>query len=312
MDIKLTRADTLISPNSTPEFPARNVKKKLSKDHSPLLSKLDHDKVPAWHNGSPKWPQQEYAPPHPQQHPETAPPQPRWATVNAAPAVQPPAQKPLLKQQKQEQRPQQQLPQQHQQLQQLQQQPQLQQQQPPPPPHTNGVTITLPPPNPQVHAHANPIPSRSPMGWATVNQQQHRPHHVPLPSYPLERSVSNGVSHAASATNGNTNGHSHGLGLGITSAATPAARNGTTLPSFPAPLSGPHEDRRAVPQPPRTASREDTSGPDAINGLALIDTLPKTKQRQVYGVISGLQAGIEQLQRELGALKKSLGVGDED
>jgi hypothetical protein len=44
---------------------------------------------------------------------------------------------------------------------------------------------------------------------------------------------------------------------------------------------------------------------------ALIDRLSKTKQRQVYGLISGLQGGIEQLQRELDSLKKALGVDEE-
>lgn len=86
------------SPTSTPES-TRNVKKKLSKTHSPLSSKGDHrlpDDVPTWHSGSPQWPQQEYVPPPPpqqppplqqqqqQQHhqplPELPPPQPRWAT----------------------------------------------------------------------------------------------------------------------------------------------------------------------------------------------------------------------------------------
>ena len=45
---------------------------------------------------------------------------------------------------------------------------------------------------------------------------------------------------------------------------------------------------------------------------ALIDILPKSKQRQVYGLISGLQGGIENLQRELDSLKKVLGIDDEN
>ena len=46
--------------------------------------------------------------------------------------------------------------------------------------------------------------------------------------------------------------------------------------------------------------------------VALIDTFPKSKQRQVYGLVSGLQGGIENLQRELDTLKKALGIDDED
>lgn len=57
--------------------------------------------------------------------------------------------------------------------------------------------------------------------------------------------------------------------------------------------------------------REDAGGNDSSTG-ALIDTLPKNKQRQLYGVLSGLQGGIENLQRELDSLKKTLGVEDTD
>lgn len=56
--------------------------------------------------------------------------------------------------------------------------------------------------------------------------------------------------------------------------------------------------------------REETINEDG--GAALIDALPKHKQRQVYGLVSGLQGGIEHLQRELNSLKKALGINDED
>lgn len=48
------------------------------------------------------------------------------------------------------------------------------------------------------------------------------------------------------------------------------------------------------------------------DGSALIDTLPKGKQRQIYGLVSGIQGGIDHLQRELDSLKKALGIDDED
>ena len=44
---------------------------------------------------------------------------------------------------------------------------------------------------------------------------------------------------------------------------------------------------------------------------ALIDSLPKSKQRQVYGMISGLQGGLEHIQRELNSLKNALGIDDQ-
>lgn len=58
------------------------------------------------------------------------------------------------------------------------------------------------------------------------------------------------------------------------------------------------------------ARREEAAAFD--DGTALIDTLPKSKQRQVYGLVSGLQGGIDHLQRELDSLKKALGIDDED
>jgi len=57
--------------------------------------------------------------------------------------------------------------------------------------------------------------------------------------------------------------------------------------------------------------REDTVN-NEDGSMALIDTLPKNKQRQVYGLVSGLQGGIEHLQRELDSLKRALGIDDED
>jgi hypothetical protein len=62
-------------------------------------------------------------------------------------------------------------------------------------------------------------------------------------------------------------------------------------------------------------SREEGRREDTVlhedSSVALIDTLPKSKQRQVYGLVSGLQNGIQGLQRELDALKRALGI-DED
>ena len=57
--------------------------------------------------------------------------------------------------------------------------------------------------------------------------------------------------------------------------------------------------------------RESTTGNEEGSG-ALIDSLPKSKQRQVYGLVSGLQGGIEHLQRQLDALKRAIGIDDVD
>ncbi|CAD6501229.1 BgTH12-01483 [Blumeria graminis f. sp. triticale] len=59
-------------------------------------------------------------------------------------------------------------------------------------------------------------------------------------------------------------------------------------------------------------TREGTVGHEDANSFVLIDTLPRGKQRQVYGLISGIQGGIDHLQHELNSLKKALGIDDED
>lgn len=45
--------------------------------------------------------------------------------------------------------------------------------------------------------------------------------------------------------------------------------------------------------------------------VPLIDTFSKTEQRQVYGLIHGLQGGIDALNKQLGTLKGLLGIDDE-
>jgi len=57
--------------------------------------------------------------------------------------------------------------------------------------------------------------------------------------------------------------------------------------------------------------RESTAANDEPS-VPLIDMLPKNKQRQVYGLVSGLQGGIEHLQRELDSLKRVLGLDEDD
>ncbi|KAG0649516.1 hypothetical protein D0Z07_4336 [Hyphodiscus hymeniophilus] len=42
--------------------------------------------------------------------------------------------------------------------------------------------------------------------------------------------------------------------------------------------------------------------------VPLIDTLPKSKQRQIFGIVSGMQGGIDHLQKQLTLLQASLGI----
>jgi hypothetical protein len=60
------------------------------------------------------------------------------------------------------------------------------------------------------------------------------------------------------------------------------------------------------------ASRSEERATTEDGSVALIDTLPRKKRGQVYGLVSGLQGGIDHLQRELDSLKRALGIDDED
>ena len=45
-------------------------------------------------------------------------------------------------------------------------------------------------------------------------------------------------------------------------------------------------------------------------GKSLIEMMGKGRQRQIYGLVSGLQGGIDHLQRELDGLKRAIGIDD--
>jgi hypothetical protein len=91
-----------------------------------------------------------------------------------------------------------------------------------------------------------------------------------------------------------------------------SAVNQPTLPPTPTPQSfnSVSENNSSFRQSKEHAKRDDSIVHED-GGVALIDTLPKSKQRQVYGLVSGLQNGIQGLQRELDSLKRALGI-DED
>jgi hypothetical protein len=56
------------------------------------------------------------------------------------------------------------------------------------------------------------------------------------------------------------------------------------------------------------------SGASQVDGgqaVPLIDTFAKPKQRQIFGLISGIQGGIDHLQKQLDLLQRSLGLESE-
>ncbi|PVH82697.1 hypothetical protein DL98DRAFT_513790 [Cadophora sp. DSE1049] len=58
----------------------------------------------------------------------------------------------------------------------------------------------------------------------------------------------------------------------------------------------------------QNSSSNNTKGPS----LSIIDSLPRAKQRELYGIISQCQGGIDNLQRQLSSLKSFLGIDDEE
>jgi hypothetical protein len=42
--------------------------------------------------------------------------------------------------------------------------------------------------------------------------------------------------------------------------------------------------------------------------MPIIDTLSKSQQRQIYGILSGIEGGMSQLQKQFKALQNLLGV----
>ncbi len=64
------------------------------------------------------------------------------------------------------------------------------------------------------------------------------------------------------------------------------------------------------PYAPMKHTYQHSSSAAAIS-LPVIDTFPKAKRRQVYAFVSGLQSGIQNLQKDLDSLRSLLGI-DED
>lgn len=113
-------------------------------------------------------------------------------------------------------------------------------------------------------------------------------------------------------------------------AIRPASQNGSRLPptsqpgsrppaaftpiSTPvsAPISAPTLAPAPAPAPaPAAAPRYESIRSDRAT-IPVIDSFPKAKQRQIYSVVSGLQGGIDHLEKQLGSLKALLGIPDDD
>lgn len=63
----------------------------------------------------------------------------------------------------------------------------------------------------------------------------------------------------------------------------------------------------SAPLPASTPRHESMS-----SDVPVIDTLPKAKQRQIYSVISGMQGGIDHLEKQLSSLKALLGIPNDN
>jgi hypothetical protein len=85
-----------------------------------------------------------------------------------------------------------------------------------------------------------------------------------------------------------------------------------STPDLPAPIQQVYhqttqQQRQHTPVRP-SSSRESHREPT----VPVIDTMPKSKQRHIYGIVSGLQGGIDHLQKQLNLLKSSLGIDLDD
>lgn len=83
-----------------------------------------------------------------------------------------------------------------------------------------------------------------------------------------------------------------------------------TAPARPA-SNGADRNGAFTPRSIERERREGTGG-NEDGAVPLIDSLPKNKQRQVYGALSGMQRGIEHLQREIDSFKRTMGIEDAD
>jgi hypothetical protein len=162
---------------------------------------------------------------------------------------------------------------------------------------------------PKVRQEINELPQRP---WATVNQPIAKP---PPPQ-------SNG-------SNGNKQQHHYipPTTAGWATVNQPQAQSQQYYqpPTQPQPQPQPQVQTQSPVQRPmhnggesngyglrRNMEEERRESTIEEGPVALIDSLPKNKQRQVYGLVSGLQGGIEHLQRELDSLKRALGIDDEN
>lgn len=85
----------------------------------------------------------------------------------------------------------------------------------------------------------------------------------------------------------------------------------TLPPPPPQPVNGRDEHNGGLPPPSFESERREGTAGHEEGSISLIDSLPNRKQRQIYGVISGLQSGIDHLQRELDSLKRTFGISDD-
>jgi len=175
--------------------------------------------------------------------------------------------------------------------------------------------------DPQAHQINTIIPARSP--WPSVNS--------PVPSSPAPvpgaaTSMNNGTRQNATPLNALPRQASQLAQVNAPQNSTPhdGRMQSATWATVNNQVSNPDQQPPAQAKPAETNGRASRSSfsqeqPGRQDALAkdppsspLIDNLPKHKQRQIYGIISGIQGSIEHLTRELNSLKKSLGIDDDE
>lgn len=144
-----------------------------------------------------------------------------------------------------------------------------------------------------------PSDRRSSAGWATVNQPAAS---LPAPSRSYYGADMGGGGYQTSPGGYHSNGISHQSNIDIGGHQNGASQANTQ--------PGILHSNGAGYQSNIEQQRRESSVPNDEGTMPLIDMLPKYKQRQLYGLVSGLQGGIKHLQAELDTLKKALGMDD--
>jgi len=135
--------------------------------------------------------------------------------------------------------------------------------------------------------------------------KKHKNDKIPSPPRPQHNSVS-------STTNGLYSAHPYGQPTKPPAVTTHDGWTAVNSTRTPLPSSTPLSHSSVVNgSSSQSQARYQDAEVKKKQKMPLIDTFSKTEQRQVYGLIHGLQGGIEAMSKQLGTLKGLLGIEED-